>query len=174
MLKKEIEFTQVVTRGGDKGESSLYDGSRKRKDDIVFEALGDIDELISHLGSLYIYNKKVFKPIQTTLMQISALIATSPNSQQYSSLKQIKDKDIIILEKRILILMKGMIIESKFYLPDEFTAPIDIARTITRRCERRIVTLIRDNSMHHLVHSQKYLNRLSDFLWVYARHIGSK
>jgi len=89
MLKKEIEFTQVVTRGGDKGESSLYDGSRKRKDDIVFEALGDIDELVSYLGSLYIYNKKVFKSIQSTLIQISALITTSPNSQQYSSLKQV-------------------------------------------------------------------------------------
>ena len=174
ILKKEIEFSQVVTRGGDKGETSLYDGSRLRKDDHIFEALGDIDELVYHLGIGYQFNKQLFKRIQSKLMLISSLFATPKTSQQFNSLMKLSEKDILFLEQSMTTLMKGMIIEPKFYFPNNDTAYLDIARTIARRCERRVVSLIRENNMFHLYDSQKYLNRLSDFLWIYARHIGAK
>lgn len=180
-MKKNIEFDMVTTRGGDFGETSLYSGERRIKCDYVFDAVGDIDELNSTLGVVrgVTHDVKQIHTIQENLLRIGAQVATLPNSELYNTLNQIEYKDVELLESWQNKMMNKVDIPAKFILPGEVkveTAYIDIARTITRRCERRIVEKIRDkyNPRPDLHDCQKYLNRLSDYLFVLARFIDSK
>jgi len=172
----KLEFDLVTTRGGDKGESFTYDGDKRVKYDTVFETVGDLDELNSYLGiirNLPIRKEKWIHIIQNRILNLSSLIATSPNSDLYDLLTPIEENHIDELEKWQAKLMKDAYIPQKFILPGEkkdYTAHIDVARTITRRCERKVVKLIRENTRTDLFECQKYLNRLSDFLFTMARY----
>ena len=88
----------------------------------------------------------------------------------------IKERDIKWVEKQQHALMQEIEIKPVFVYPGETkeSAHIDVARTITRRCERKIVSLIRDLYRQDLIDSQRYLNRLSDYLFVLARYIDTK
>ena len=173
---KKLEFELVTTRGGDKGESFTYDGAQKVKYDNIFETVGDLDELNSYLGivrNLPIAKAKWIHIIQEKILNLSSLVATDPKSELYESFPHIEEKDVDNLEKWQAKLMKDADIPQKFILPGEkkdYTAHIDVARTITRRCERKIVKLIRENARIDLFECQKYLNRLSDFLFTMARY----
>lgn len=174
--KKKLEFELVTTRGGDKGESFTYDGSKKVKYDSIFNAVGDLDELNSFLGvvrNLPIHNASYIAEIQEKILNLSSQVATDPNSELYSQFNHIEEKDIDKLEQWQNKLMHDAFIPQKFILPGEkkdYTAHIDIARSVCRRCERQIVKLIRDNTRIDLFDCQRYLNRLSDFLFVFARY----
>lgn len=174
---KKLTFDQVTTRGGDSGETSLYDGSRRRKDDILFDALGDLDELNSYLGVVRsVLELDLIKEVQRNIFAISALIATPTHTSQYKSLAPIKERDVKWVEKEQHKLMQEIEIKPIFVYPGETknSAHIDVARTIARKCERRVVRLIRDLYRQDLIDSQKYLNRLSDYLFVLARYIDTK
>ncbi|MDC7224960.1 MAG: ATP:cob(I)alamin adenosyltransferase, partial [Spirochaetales bacterium] len=115
---------------------------------------------------------ELFRTIQSHLFTISALAATSSRSEQFKSLTTLGEKEIHWLELTQKTLMEKITIEPRFYYSDEICAPLEISRTLCRRCERRVVTCIRERGKSELIASQKYLNRLSDFLWVYARSIS--
>lgn len=175
-MKNILEFDLVTTRGGDKGESSTYDGQQKVKYDNIFETVGNLDELSSYLGivrNLNIKNSKWIVEIQQNIINLSAMVATDPSSELYSQFTHITEKDVETLEKWQNKLMKTADIPQRFILPGErkdYTAHIDVARSICRRAERSIVKVIRENIRVDLFECQKYLNRLSDFLFTMARY----
>lgn len=183
-----IEFELVTTKGGDTGETSLYNGVRKRKDDLVFEAVGDLDEFNCSLGPLRIYFDDrmnvqgiiddfmlhdYLRDIQKIVMNISSQIATPCKDDLYKSLTPVSEADVELLETYQRDYMQITYIGDQFIVPGDMSlisCHIDYARAICRRCERRIVSLIRDEDMRHLIIAQKFMNRLSDFLFVVARH----
>ena len=171
---KKLEFELVTTRGGDKGESFLYSGEKKLKFDKYFNTVGDLDELNSLLGIVRNLNLKHnhIPEIQQNILNLSSQVATNPKSELYSTFTLIEEKDVDKLEKWQNKLMKKADIPQKFILPGEkkdYTAHIDVARSVCRRCERNIVELIREYVRYDLHECQIYLNRLSDYLFILAR-----
>lgn len=178
-----IEFDQVTTRGGDRGESSLFNGERARKDDILFETLGDIDELSSHIGlARAALNREYLKEgkvnhllvmVQKDLIRVGGQVATPERDKRYNDLNIIADKDIERLEKSERKYMRQATMPNEFILPGscEVSARLDVARAVCRRSERRIVACIRDRHMASLYKCQNYINRLSDLLFVLGRYI---
>lgn len=172
MFEKEIEFDMVTTKGGDKGESFLYDGTKRRKDDFLFETVGDLDELNSFLGIVRAKTGlKEIQQIQQNILVIGSMVATPVNSEQYKEIPKFDEREITKIEKIEKKLLKKTSIKPVFVTPgeNEIAAYIDIARSITRRCERRIVKVIRDLHLFDLKECQIYINRLSDYLFVLAR-----
>lgn len=176
-----IEFDKVTTRGGDRGESSLYNGERRRKDDPLFEAMGDVDELSSQLGVVRASAgggtlSSQIKEIQATLLKIGAQIATPKSDPLYATLRFVTDDETLALERVEKEYLARTEIGDKFILPGEnlLSAHIDVARTICRRAERRVVSCIRNAGMIELAPAQRYLNRLSDFLFICARNAAQK
>ena len=178
---KEIEFEQVTTRGGDRGESSLYNGERRRKDDPVFEALGDLDELSSFLGAARAAGEGEpavlrIEAVQRVLLRAGAQTATPSDDPLYLTLTPVCGADIDALEAAEKELLGRTRIEPVFVLPggNAVSAAVDIARSVCRRSERRLVALIRDRGRTELADVQRYLNRLSDYLFILARHLDGR
>ncbi len=181
-MNDEKDFAMVTTRGGDRGETSLYNGERRRKDDLLFEALGDLDELSSFLGAARAAGAAevpgrlpdgLVEGFQRNILRIGARIATPPDDPLSATLKPVTGADVEDLEgeeKRLLLRTR---IEPVFVLPGGYavSAAVDVARAVCRRAERRLVSLIRDRGRTELADAQRYLNRLSDFLFVLARNL---
>lgn len=170
----KLEFTQVTTRGGDTGESSLADGERRRKDDLLFEALGTLDELASYLGvvrgGIDEKTAEFLLAIQKNLQIISGMAAVPSRSKLYQVSKKIDESEIEKLEREEARLLEAARISGEFVSPGstELSAHIHVARTICRRAERRVVTCIREQNHSHLIPAQRYINRLADYLFVLA------
>ncbi|MFP4478598.1 MAG: cob(I)yrinic acid a,c-diamide adenosyltransferase [Candidatus Izemoplasmatales bacterium] len=165
------KLSQISTKKGDSGKSRNYNDDVFDKDDALFEALGTLDELNSFLGLTYHYSEVgMIKQIQLYLQNISSLIATKPKSGHYSSLNQIDEDDVSLLEEKIEKLLKDKPLENQFYLPgSEKTksgAYFDLCRTIARRAERRIVTFEKEHQREDLDLIKKFINRLSDLLFL--------
>jgi len=168
----------ITTKKGDKGITSLYSGEKVSKDDLRVETYGTLDELCSFLGlskSLIKERKlkKLIQSIQQDLFVMGAELATKPTF--FSKLKKRIGKGYVDrLEKIISGLEKKKTFEECcFYLPGENlnSSVLDIARTVTRRAERLVVTLKRKGILLNdfiLI----YLNRLSDLLYLLARGYG--
>ena len=188
-MKKQYDFEKVVTRQGDGGKSSNYDGEYYSKDDLLFEALGNIDELSSWLGKIKhkFKNLSQLEGVQQMLQFAGSMLATNPrfnsNSEptntNYIKLTKVETKDIDVVEGWMKKLMEsGITIENGFILPGKTpeSADIDIARAVCRRAERSIV--------HYMIHQngERYdlkpvsmlLNRLSDFLFILGRYVEQK
>ncbi len=171
-----IEFEKVTTRGGDRGESSLYSGERRTKDDIFFQTLGDVDELQSSLGLMraYLEDKIAAREIyviQKHLVKIGGEIATTPSSDLYQQFEHPTEKDTEVLEAQMKKLADRADIPDAFVMSGSSrpSAHADMARSIARRAERSLVGLIRSRHLIHLHVCQQYLNRLSDYLFMLAR-----
>lgn len=159
----------VYTKTGDKGESGLANGHRLEKDALIFEVLGTLDELNSHVGSCLVTlpDEKKLVEIQDTLFYLGAEIAGSQ--------KAILSTDKILdLEKSIDLLQTQMGENwyQKFLHPggSEASARLDIARTVCRRCERLIVRFAKQAKVSPEI--LKYINRLSDYLYVLRCHVN--
>ena len=171
----EKDFQRLTTRAGDDGESSLYSGGRRPKDDPAFECLGDLDELGSVLGvcrsRLAAAPAGRVEPlpldladIQTTLQELGAAAAGLPGRGP-------SDLDIERLESAEKALLARVDLGRSFALPGGSPegACLDWARAVARRAERRLVALIRAGARPELGPAQRWLNRLSDYLFVCAR-----
>jgi ATP:cob(I)alamin adenosyltransferase len=165
----------VVTKKGDRGMSSLCGGRRLAKDHLRFEICGTLDELSCFLGLSRSLTrsgkvKKIIASVQRDLFIIGAEAASE--TKTLSRLKQrIDEKHILTLETYIEDFQKhASRIKKSFYLPGGSLASgyLDISRAITRRLERRMVSAGRKNIIkNNLI--IKYLNRLSDLLFILAR-----
>ena len=178
MNKRKIK---VYTKTGDKGTSSLYNLERRTKDDPIFEALGDTDELNAAIGIAREFciqsnnglNKKLIE-IQSRLMDIGSAIATpiSSNKSNESKIKHVEfdTENITNLEEWIDELDESLPALRNFILPSGglSSSHLHLARAICRRCERHVVPLKNNNDITDSV--SIYLNRLSDFLFVAARY----
>lgn len=170
---KEFTFDLVTTKGGDDGKSSLLDGQRLYKDDDYFQVVGDLDELSSFLGIVREqHSVRFIGTIQKDLVQLSGMVASKESSvERQDYVQDITEDDVYKVEKEQKKLNPK--IATEFISPGEFvekkTAIIDVARSVCRRAERSIVDLIRRRGRRDLIICQKYLNRLSDYLFMLAR-----
>lgn len=176
MGARKIPFDRITTRGGDEGFSTLYNGERRSKDDLVFHVLGDLDELNSFLGWVKAEEQDLpfrneIESLQSNLFRIGAEVATPTSDPRFHSLDHLTDQDISILEISEKKVLESIAIPDRFVLPggSPLSARLDICRTVCRRAERSLVALIRSRGLQELAACQRYLNRMSDYLYVLAR-----
>jgi cob(I)alamin adenosyltransferase len=167
----------IVTKAGDKGKTGLYAGKRVSKDSLRVEILGSLDELCSFMGLARSLvkdrkTKALLEDIQRDLFVVGAEVATE--AKYLGKLKpRIGRNYIDKLEKQIYALESRANFEGCcFYLPggNPAAAAMDIARTVTRRVERRLVTLNRRGMLKN-ADVLVYVNRLSDLLFILSRRL---
>ncbi|QAR33205.1 cob(I)yrinic acid a,c-diamide adenosyltransferase [Geovibrio thiophilus] len=163
----------VTTKTGDKGQTSLYTGERVDKDDPVMEFLGTGDELVSNLGELRLrvsaHAEDILR-IQKTIFRINSYAATKKGRERFL----IPQEEVDFLEGKTKE-FEGITGELHgFIIPSENlnASKADICRTVARRYERRLITLSAYVNFDTVV--RKYVNRLSDMLFMMARVIGKE
>ena len=170
------KLDQITTKFGDSGLSKNFENKSFRKSHILFETLGTMDEFSSYLGITFHYcHIEFLKVIQMNMQNINSLIASDFDSDMYNILTQIKDSDVDILEKKIQEYLAIKPLEARFYLPgSEKTKPgayVDYARTLARKAERQLNAFVDSEKREDLELSKKYLNRLSDYLFILTFHV---
>lgn len=167
---------KIYTKKGDKGKTSLLSGKIVPKHHIRIDAYGTIDELVSYCGLLRDsinnkYYENLFVDIQDRLMTIASVLSAE-NHANNLQLPQLKEDDIITLEKEIDKIEEQLPPLSSFIIPGGNTVVsfCHITRTISRRAERIVTKLSEECEVNSLI--LKYLNRLSDFLFVLSRLIS--
>lgn len=169
---------KIYTKTGDKGKTSLI-GGRVSKDDLRVEAYGTIDELNSFVGqAMTELAPETFQDILTDLETIqNELFDGGGDLSNVMKERHYKltEESIAVLEERIDKLMEEAPPLERFILPggSPASASLHIARTVTRRAERRTVTLMNEvEDVPDVV--VRYLNRLSDYLFVAARIVNAR
>ncbi|MEZ5084501.1 MAG: cob(I)yrinic acid a,c-diamide adenosyltransferase [Bacteroidales bacterium] len=170
-----MEF-KIYTKGGDRGQTSLLGGTRVPKYHIRIEAYGTVDELTSYLGLVRDFmtkshNKEILMSVQNNLFTLeSHLAADSPESAK--NLPCLSEEDILILENEIEHMNEALPELRSFILPggNPVISYCHIARTICRRAERLTIKLSEEYPVDIIL--IKYLNRLSDYLFVLARKVA--
>jgi cob(I)alamin adenosyltransferase len=169
---------KIYTRKGDQGETSLFGGARLPKDHIRIEAYGTVDELNSHVGVVMGFLSdadllRYLQEVQSRLFDVGAILASDP-SKENDYIPKLKQVSIDVLEQAIDDMNTTLPELKHFILPSghAIVAACHVARTVCRRAERAIVRLAHDEMVPELV--LVYLNRLSDYLFVLARYLGSK
>ncbi len=166
-----VQITRIYTRSGDKGKTSLGDGTRRKKSDVRFETIGTIDEVNAYCGLIATEVspklQKLIKHIQNDLFDLGADLAV-PHGEAL----RISADHVEFLEKQIDTFNAPLKALDSFVLPGgtKAGALMHVARTITRRAERSMVLL----NEYELVNSNamQYINRLSDLLFVLCRHLN--
>ncbi len=166
---------KIYTKSGDKGKTSLLGGKRVLKSHLRIEAYGTIDELNSFLGMVHDLErdegrKDILLNIQKRLFSVGSALAASGDKPYTPDLVQ---KDVTDLEKSIDA-MDATLPEMKYFiLPGGHprVSHCHIARSVCRRAERLVIALNEETGVPEVI--IRYLNRLSDFLFVLARKTGS-
>jgi len=170
---------KIYTKTGDQGETSLLGGKRVFKNCIEMEAIGEVDELnsslgllISHLNENFGEEKKDLQKIQNKLFDLGSNLAAVQTD--LVKVPQIKDSDLEFLEKNIDKMTEELPELTQFILPGgSIQASLSFqTRAICRRAERVVVQLDQHYELEKNI--PKYLNRLSDYLFVLARYLNSK
>ncbi|AIO18579.1 Cob(I)yrinic acid a,c-diamide adenosyltransferase [Candidatus Izimaplasma bacterium HR1] len=175
-MKEISSLKYISTKTGDKGYSRNYSNDTVLKTDLLFDTLGNIDELSSSLGVCYHHTdlyKMEIRNIQKDLQNIMSLVATNFDTTQYEKLTKIAIKDINNLENIEQAILDKKPLKPVFVLPGSDSSVegsyLDLARAIARRVERTILKFKELNERTDLEMSCKYLNRLSDLLFIMAR-----
>ena len=163
-------LTKIYTRTGDQGKTGLADGSRVDKFNSRIESLGNIDELNSIIGILLTEKlpndkKEILNKIQHDLFDIGGELSI-PNHMK------INDKKISFLENTLDSMNKELPPLKEFILPggSKASSYCHLARTVCRRVERNLFKLAQTDKVNEA--SLKYINRLSDMLFVLARFLN--
>ena len=160
---------KIYTRTGDKGSTQIYADKpvRVAKDDAGVQSYGDIDELNSHLGLLAamvsVDKKAAIFNIQRNLFQAGFAISASST---------LTENDIASLEKDIDNMTASLPPNTQFVLPGgcKTAAQSHVCRTVCRRAERAVIVLSKHYDVPNVVIA--YLNRLSDYLFTFARYLN--
>jgi cob(I)alamin adenosyltransferase len=167
---------KVYTKTGDDGTTGLVGGTRVKKYDARLEAYGTVDELNASIGVLRSFKLSneivdLLIQIQNKLFNIGSRLASDEKGDAFTASLKIREEHIKMLENAIDTFEEDLPELSNFVLPggELSVAQCHVARTICRRAERRIL----DFAENHGVQSEtiKYINRLSDFLFVLARKL---
>jgi cob(I)alamin adenosyltransferase len=169
---------KIYTKTGDKGSTSLIGGTKVPKSDLRIEAYGTVDELNSFVGLVgdHLQNStssSILKEIQDRLFTIGSSLACDPEKEPKLKIPDLKETDIDFLEKEIDRMNEILPPMKSFILPGGHVAvsTTHVARCVCRRTERICVSMQQQQmEIEPLV--IKYLNRLSDFLFVLARYAG--
>lgn len=168
---------KIYTKTGDKGMTSLIGGKRVAKNSARLESYGTIDELNSYLGMIrslagdeQITDELV--GIQSRLFDVGGNLATDPENADIKVKLGIRESDIRLLEEAIDRMDAEVPPMKYFVLPggDQLSSFCHIARTVCRRAERRILDLAEEAQVDELV--LKYVNRLSDYLFILSRKMA--
>ncbi|HQB63998.1 MAG TPA: cob(I)yrinic acid a,c-diamide adenosyltransferase, partial [Sedimentibacter sp.] len=158
---------KIYTKTGDKGQTSLYDGTRIDKDSLRVESYGTVDELNSYIGFAMKFVdddriKDSLKRIQMRLFFVAGELATLEEGRY---IYRVREEDIAALEKIIDDYLPKISGVDKFIVPgsSEASAALHVARTICRRAERRIISLKNKEEVSDTL--LKFVNRLSDVLY---------
>lgn len=172
--------TKIYTKTGDKGNTSLIGGTKVPKSHLRIEAYGTIDELNSfigllgdHLTPLLPHPLGLLRTIQDRLFTIGSSLACDPEKEPRLKIPDLHEEDIRLLETTIDTMEAGLPEMKSFLLPGGHivVSTTHVVRCVCRRAERCCVRLQEDQQyIEPLV--LRYLNRLSDYLFVLARYIG--
>ena len=164
---------KIYTKTGDKGQTSLVGGTRVSKTELRIEAYGTVDELNSYVGlvrdqAVNIDRKELLKEIQDRLFTIGSILASEPE-QTKKRIPDLHESDIELLEKA-MDEMDTYLEPMRFFILPGGNQAISfghVARTVCRRAERVVLRLSLKSEVNELV--IRYLNRLSDYLFVLCR-----
>ncbi|HET9156507.1 MAG TPA: cob(I)yrinic acid a,c-diamide adenosyltransferase [Myxococcaceae bacterium] len=164
---------KIYTRTGDAGQTGLFGGGRVAKDDPRVAAYGEVDELNAVIGVARAAGLGELDPwcqdLQDQLFTVGAVLATPRGTRADSHIPHVREEWVGAMESRIDELQARLPPQTHFILPGGTpgSAALHLARTVCRRAERSIVPLFRDGQVDEL--TLRFLNRLSDFLFVLAR-----
>ena len=168
-------ITKVYTRTGDDGTTGLGAGGRVGKDSPRIEAYGTVDELNSQIGLALAAGVNdliapALRSIQNDLFHLGSDLCTLEEEKKRRPVPGIDDRHVAALESLMDRLSEELPPLENFVLPggSPGAAQLHVARTVCRRAERLVVTLSRRETVGP--HTIRYLNRLSDALFVMARH----
>ena len=169
---------KIYTKTGDKGTTSLIGGTKVAKSNIRIEAYGTVDELNSFIGLTADqladpHSKEILKEIQDRLFTIGSSLASDPDKETGLKIPDLKEADIALLEKEIDQMNDVLKPMKSFILPGGHVAisTAHVSRCVCRRAERICVNM-QENNLFIDPLVIKYLNRLSDYLFVLARYAG--
>lgn len=169
---------KIYTKTGDKGKTSLIGGTKVAKSNIRIEAYGTIDELNSFVGLTadqlnQQQLKSILKEIQDRLFTIGSSLACDPDKEPLLKIPDLKESDIEFLEKNIDLMNTELKPMKSFILPGGHVAisTAHVTRCVCRRAERICVNM-QEQELEIDPLIIKYLNRLSDYLFVLARYAG--
>jgi cob(I)alamin adenosyltransferase len=163
-------LSKITTRTGDAGETGLGDGARVAKDSVRIAALGDIDELNCAIG--LVLAEEIPGPIRSTLEQVQHDLFDLGGELSIPGHAILTDLQIAALEKQLEAWNAELAPLKEFILPggSRAAAAAHLARTVCRRAERTVVALARHEPVGE--HARRYLNRLSDLLFVAGRTLN--
>jgi len=174
---------KIYTKTGDKGTTSLFGGTRVPKHHIRIESYGTVDELNSHIGlvkdqKVGDHTREILNRVQDRLFTLGAILATDPekatlkSGQERLNIPTITEEDIKLLENEMDSMNEDLPEMTHFVLPGGHPSVsiCHITRCVCRRAERLSTALYELSPFDELV--LKYLNRLSDYLFVLARKLS--
>lgn len=169
---------KIYTKTGDAGNTSLIGGTKVPKSHIRIETYGTVDELNSHIGLCNDHlqdaaSRQMLKEIQDRLFTIGSSLACDPEREPLMKIPDLKDADITLLETEIDRMNEALPPMRFFILPGGHPAvsSLHIARCVCRRAERLCVHMHQEGLFVDAL-VIKYLNRLSDYLFVLSRYTG--
>ncbi len=171
---------KIYTKTGDKGTTSLIGGTKVSKSHLRIEAYGTVDELNSYIGLCNDLvpdagSASMLQEIMDRLFTIGSSLACDPEKETKLLIPDLKETDITLLENEIDRMNEELQPMKSFLLPTGHStiSTIHIARCVCRRAERCCVRMEQENmTVEPIV--IKYLNRLSDYLFILARFAGNK
>ena len=176
---------KIYTKTGDTGNTSLYGGSRVSKSNLRIESYGTVDELNAYIGlikdqEIPLEIKNILLKIQNELFTLGAMLATPleketlKNGKERLNIPKITENTVAFLENQIDKMSTELSQMTHFILPGghQTVSFCHIARCVCRRAERLTVALHQQESIH--LDIIKYLNRLSDYLFVLARKLSKE
>lgn len=169
---------KIYTKTGDNGTTSLIGGTKVSKSHIRIESYGTVDELNSFIGLCIdcindTKSKITLKEIQDRLFTIGSSLACDAEKEPMFKLPDLKETDITFLEQEIDAMNEALPAMKNFILPggDVAVSHLHVARCVCRRAER-ICVAMQENNLFIDPIVIKYINRLSDYLFVLARYIA--
>lgn len=168
-----VKLDKIYTKGGDGGQTSLGDGTRVAKHSVRVAAQGDVDELNAAIGLARLHakpggNDEILARVQNDLFDIGADL-TRPGSDSEDGALRIRDSQVARLESEIDAVNEGLEPLRSFVLRGgtSLAASLHFACTVCRRAERTMCALAADEPVNP--QAMRYVNRLSDLLFVMAR-----
>lgn len=174
-----VKLTKIYTRGGDKGETSLSNGERRKKFDLRVEAYGRVDEANAAIGVVRLHlagqpEDAMLGRIQNDLFDLGADLATPEEENPKWPPLRVTDPQVDRLEREIDAMNAELAPLTSFILPGGTPAAthLHVARTIVRSAERLAWQLAENEAVNGA--AIRYLNRLSDHLFVLGRHLNDR
>lgn len=173
-----VELTKIYTKGGDKGKTSLVDGSRRAKHNARVDAYGTVDETNAAVGLARLHAKgdvdEMLSRIQNDLFDVGADLATPGENFEGGEMElRVQPSQVERLEAEIDAMNEALEPLKSFVLPggDPAAAHLHLARTVARRAERAITTAMEQEAINPV--ALRYMNRLSDHFFVLSRFVNA-